>query len=463
MSAHIGRNDPCPCGSGRKYKQCCLVATEAASLRWHQLREAEGRLIPELLRVGLDAWGKKGFFEAQRRFYAGHDVPDDPAVDPEFEGLFLTWFGLQFTPAGRRRAGLPSAAAQLLEAAPDLSDIERRFLAEGATRPVSFHHITAVDPGRSIDLTDLLTGETCRVLERTASQTVRRGGVLFARTLTLDGTSIMIGCGTIVLPPDHRPNLHALRERLAKGPGALTTMQVLAIDDELRRVYLDMADRVRHPPMPRLQNTDGDPLTPTTLHFTLQCTPDEAFDALRSLHATAVDPEETPEDPERDAQGRLVSFGLDWTKAGNRLHQGWNNTILGRIDVEGSTLTAAVNSKPRATRLRKQIEKRLAGRILLLRTVTESVDAMLAQAQSMPTAVDALGEELSEVAASFTAQHWEDWLDMRVPALGHLTPREAAETPAGREQLSAILDHFEWQAEDGQPIPVERLRKTLGL
>lgn len=20
----IGRNDPCPCGSGKKYKQCCL-------------------------------------------------------------------------------------------------------------------------------------------------------------------------------------------------------------------------------------------------------------------------------------------------------------------------------------------------------------------------------------------------------------------------------------------------------
>jgi uncharacterized protein YecA (UPF0149 family) len=21
--ADVGRNDPCPCGSGRKYKQCC--------------------------------------------------------------------------------------------------------------------------------------------------------------------------------------------------------------------------------------------------------------------------------------------------------------------------------------------------------------------------------------------------------------------------------------------------------
>lgn len=24
MSAKVGRNDPCPCGSGKKYKNCCL-------------------------------------------------------------------------------------------------------------------------------------------------------------------------------------------------------------------------------------------------------------------------------------------------------------------------------------------------------------------------------------------------------------------------------------------------------
>lgn len=27
----VGRNDPCPCGSGRKYKKCCLAADEAAA------------------------------------------------------------------------------------------------------------------------------------------------------------------------------------------------------------------------------------------------------------------------------------------------------------------------------------------------------------------------------------------------------------------------------------------------
>ena len=28
MEANLGRNDPCHCGSGKKYKQCCLVKDE---------------------------------------------------------------------------------------------------------------------------------------------------------------------------------------------------------------------------------------------------------------------------------------------------------------------------------------------------------------------------------------------------------------------------------------------------
>lgn len=27
MDQKIGRNDPCPCGSGKKYKQCCMLNT----------------------------------------------------------------------------------------------------------------------------------------------------------------------------------------------------------------------------------------------------------------------------------------------------------------------------------------------------------------------------------------------------------------------------------------------------
>jgi hypothetical protein len=40
-----GRNDPCPCGSGKKFKLCCLRAGDAAletpgALAWRRLRRA---------------------------------------------------------------------------------------------------------------------------------------------------------------------------------------------------------------------------------------------------------------------------------------------------------------------------------------------------------------------------------------------------------------------------------------
>jgi hypothetical protein len=38
--AKIGRNEPCPCGSGRKYKRCCLEQDEARAARGRATREA---------------------------------------------------------------------------------------------------------------------------------------------------------------------------------------------------------------------------------------------------------------------------------------------------------------------------------------------------------------------------------------------------------------------------------------
>ena len=48
--AKPGRNDPCPCGSGNKYKKCCLAKEEAVERE--QLAEAEAkRAAPHRLHV----------------------------------------------------------------------------------------------------------------------------------------------------------------------------------------------------------------------------------------------------------------------------------------------------------------------------------------------------------------------------------------------------------------------------
>jgi hypothetical protein len=50
----VGRNQPCPCGSGKKYKQCCLANDEAAAAA---AREQQRRDAPPLpIRPPGPAW-----------------------------------------------------------------------------------------------------------------------------------------------------------------------------------------------------------------------------------------------------------------------------------------------------------------------------------------------------------------------------------------------------------------------
>lgn len=44
--ARPGRNEPCHCGSGRKYKQCCLAKDEATAAAARAKQAAEAPLPP---------------------------------------------------------------------------------------------------------------------------------------------------------------------------------------------------------------------------------------------------------------------------------------------------------------------------------------------------------------------------------------------------------------------------------
>lgn len=69
-----GRNDPCPCGSGKKYKRCCALADEAARSQDLAGAPGAGPMPPLSSPNTWKSWGVSGeaaaaFFHAAAAFF----------------------------------------------------------------------------------------------------------------------------------------------------------------------------------------------------------------------------------------------------------------------------------------------------------------------------------------------------------------------------------------------------------
>ncbi|MBI3786292.1 MAG: SEC-C domain-containing protein [Deltaproteobacteria bacterium] len=476
-----GRNDPCPCGSGRKFKKCCAVESQGDDLARHRLRRAEGTVVEQVLAFAKQHYRVGVLKQAWHEF--NPEADDAFGDDPMFETSFIPWFlfnwlpdpELALTPA--EPVDVPLALQYL--ASPDcrLDEFDQRFARLICERPYSFYTVTAVEPGQSMTLTDIFTSSTTLVLEHSASLSIRAGAILYTRFVEMDGAAVMSGCAPLVIPPDFRLRLIDLRDALTKIDGVLTDAHLHVLDPQLRAVYLDIADELNHPRLPKLCNTDGDPLVPTTLHFDLRCSSQEAFDALRTLGLEEL-VENCLQDAKQDASGALHSVRFDWSKRGNRQMKDWDNTTLGNLHIDGPRLTVNVNSERRAKKIRKEIEQRLGEKVLFQRALIESIEAQLEAKRGRPetakerharqenerlNALPEVQEKMREMAAA----RWRSWLHEKIPALNNRTPRQASRTAQGRERLEALLQQFEWSAERAghQPFApdVAALRAELGL
>ena len=94
----IGRNDPCPCGSGKKYKQCHLPIEEAAAAEQLRLRRSVDTLLPKVI---LAAQAQVGAIPAAfDRFWDGKYTAAQLQELDDLEGRggerFLTWFAFDY-------------------------------------------------------------------------------------------------------------------------------------------------------------------------------------------------------------------------------------------------------------------------------------------------------------------------------------------------------------------------------
>jgi SEC-C motif len=398
----IPRNRPCPCGSGRKYKVCCLRK------RAHPLSARAPARYASVATYARRAPGRETATEL-----AALAVPEvalfalDLAI---FEGGILHDY---------------------LDERGDLLPADERALVERwRETPLVPFEVTQVQPGVSATLRPLGGGASVRLLDRALSRSARRLDLLVARVLD-DGDG---------------PCLLALPVR---------------VDRLRRRALLELFDGGYEPeevaaffgpqPPPVLQNREGHDLVQCAATYDVPDAEvawgrlaaeldDDGPDRLVALHAL--------EDEELVIRGSVDRRRDRWTVE--------TNSIERLRDLQRQVLAAAPGARL-VSESSVPVERLLAEHQSDPDTTTGQRPGF-APSGLPPQQVEALLDQVMR-------EHELRWLDRKVPALGDRTPRQAvAEGGGALAELRALLDDMEWRAETtGGGMNAARVRRDLGL
>lgn len=189
----VGRNYPCPCGSGKSYGQCCGATARIVSLtqaRWRktgqQLRRKLGEFAdrPSLAREAARA----------QELYLDCLEPELADSDDEFimERCF-EWFIFDYMlPSGR-------TVIQVFRDTPGLAEDEKVLLLDWISARVSLYEVLRVFPGKSLVIRNLIDQEEITVQDASAAEDIDTDSLLLIRVLKV-GDEYEFSTSGLVLP-----------------------------------------------------------------------------------------------------------------------------------------------------------------------------------------------------------------------------------------------------------------------
>jgi tetratricopeptide (TPR) repeat protein len=236
----LGRNDPCWCGSGRKYKQCHLNNTDTtleqrADWLWHKAIDhlQDSRWQHRLVAVGDAMLG----LDATTYDSMGFAMTDAVVAD-----LVL------FSDGGW--------ADFLAVRGPLLPADERALAEQWATEPRTLYEVVSFEPGETVSVRAAdgdATTETVVVAELTYSRNAQVGDLIYAHVTHVGDTAQFFGGLVPIFTPEQREELAAL---LADGADGV------AIAEMIHRWDTTGGDGA-----PRVTTSEGEPLVFLTTSF----------------------------------------------------------------------------------------------------------------------------------------------------------------------------------------------------
>jgi len=424
----VGRNEPCPCGSGRKYKACHLGResdvgqVDPASALLHKLwlwldRPRGRRLIHGLVMEVIPDSGRPEQDGKER----------ERLEEPLLNDVILFDRGELDRFIRVRSDLLPEREC----------DLGRSWL----TTRRSLYEVRSVRPGKGLTLRDLQgDGADVTLDDRALSSQVEPLDLLCGR-LVSDGSGGHTPSAGLLIPRSQRTRV----SDIVRTGDPMAFLRWLALPD----------------PMPQLSNTEGEALRLVDATYRVP-DPAAAAKALgRKLRREGEDEDEGEGEGERRFVEVVARDGQDLNR--------------GSITLDGDVARVEANSEKRADRLERILMRAAPGSRLIRREeqgVEEAVEAFRDEEGGAGASRDAEPADLAAdpAVAAAMQQYMRDyeqrWVDESIPALGGMTPRQALEDPEMRRELEAVLDDMAWDArqfEAGGTMDPARIRELLGL
>ena len=466
------RNKLCSCGSQKKYNFCCLEKERILlpidlDKKWLSIRTCEASILGILkcyVEKELDPGVKKA---AQEVFSIFSDFDVDFDL---YQGIFDYWFLFnwqietealpQLTDSYK---GITIAELCLIDH-PELFDLHQtKLIFAICASPFSFYLVKDVIPERRLILKDILLNKETTVKECQGTRGVKKGTIFFCRLVTLNDQSIILGFAPYAIPNHYFSDILNFRHQLKREthPLLFGSHLLLDLDFELRDHYFQLIERSHQ--SVDFSRTDREPIVLHEVEYELKCPP---LIAIRKLYELSSEKNlgKLLSRAEYDSEGQFETLSFSWGKPDTLL----NSRSLAMLTITSSTLKTFANSRECAEAICREIENLLGSLVNYKTTQVTHSDLF----KNIATENNNLMQNLEALKylKDHIKEYWKRWLDFSIPALGNITPREAAKTSDGREQLEALFLDFEANNEiaiknngEHMLVDVDALKKELAL
>ena len=440
----VGRNDPCYCGSLKKYKKCCLDkdrGTYASDTITSIRREG---LIEKLQAFAFQNF-EKDMKKAKKIFFINNIFKDpDKAFEENYlhQGIFLEWFLMDYIGKNMEKTICESYYYDYDD---NLTESEEEML-EGLMRSYRcLYEIQEIIPEKGINIKNIFTGKTIFVNERRGTRSLQKWDIIYARILKEEIKTTFSG-EAIMFP---RQILEEYKEQIRNTK---KKYKIRSWSEFFKnagwQIYLFLCRLENNLPKQKMSTTTGEDLVFCKNRYQVKNYDDtlKKFEEDKDL----IDADEN--------DGESVYLWLNDER-----------TILASFSISKEELVIETKAIERMQAVEKNFANILKNMKLIERSEEnlENVEKDLDDNEAYLEDIS-ISKKDEEVMKEFYENHYKKWFDVPIPMLDDKTPREAARTKKGKKQLVELLKYYEQsnadQKKQGNYVyDINILRKKLGL